>query len=204
MSLKKNLFILTILIFILTLSFILLKNVDTFLIYQSSTIPNSVDAVVVLGGGTGSRVDKALRVFNEHNANYMIMSSGPYFYTTSSKIMGEYAIRNGLKPDVVLYEENSYSTKDHVYNLDPIFQQKNIRTAIIVTEYFHTARTHSLFSDYYNSSKSSKKINLFIVAADDGINYKNWYKDHESIQKIGIELIKRVYYKLFVSVYQEF
>ncbi len=199
---KKILFIFTILIFILIISFALIKNIDTFLIYQSSNIPTSVDAVVVLGGGTGSRVDKALRVFNDHNANYVVMTCGPYFHTTSSKIMGEYAIKNGLKPDVIIYEENSYSTKDHVYNLDPIFQQKQIRTAIIVTEYFHTARTHSLFSDYYNSSKSSKKINLFIVAAEDGIDYKNWFKDHESIEKIGIELIKRVYYKLFVNVQQ--
>ena len=42
-------------------------------------------------------------------------------------------------------------------------------------------------------------MDVFIYAAPDGIDYSRWWMEHEMLQLVAIESLKRVYYALFVT-----
>tara|TARA_A100001015_G_scaffold288822_1_gene360056 strand:- start:58 stop:432 length:375 start_codon:yes stop_codon:yes gene_type:complete len=123
------------------------------------------------------------------------MTDGKYFHVTKADIMSQYAQRNGINGDTIVKEGNSYSTKDHPPNLKPIFDNLMVSDIVIVTERFHSKRAYKTFQHFF---KNNKSLNLFMISADDGIDYQSWWKDHESTEKVAIEMLKTLYYELFI------
>ncbi len=194
---KGSIFLFSLGLLFLIILFFNVSHVDTLLQYESLSVSDSVDAVVVLGGGTGSRVMEAVSILDRYNPRYLIMTGGPYFRTTTPQLMADYAkhLKTGLP--IILYEENSYSTYDHIVNLVPLFYQYDIQSVLVVTSLFHTARSYAVFSSYVN--KHGHDIDVFIHGAADGIDYSYWWKDHEMLQRVLLELLKRIYYSLFLT-----
>ncbi len=170
---------------------------NKFLVYESSVVSNQVDAIVVLGGGRGGRVKEAVDLLDQYHSRYLIMSGGHYYHTTTSRLMADYAKQLNVDLPSVLYEDNSYSTYDHVVNLLPMFRQYDIQSVLIVTSSFHTARSYAVFSSYLK--QKGVAMDVFIHAAPDGIDYSRWWMEHEMLQIVAIESLKRVYYALFVT-----
>jgi len=171
-----------------------LPYVDKVLVYESPSFPKTVDAVIVLEGGIGQRVTEGVALLEKTEASYLIMTGGAYFHTTSPRLMGQFAKRLSNNLPEILYEENSLSTYDHPINLMPIFNHYNIRSFIVVTSQYHTARTKAVFDAYFKGQKNDFEV--YIHGASDGIDYSRWWKDHEMKQRVGIELLKRIYYFL--------
>lgn len=169
-----------------------MKNIEFFLVYESESFPNNVDAIVVLGGGTGNRVDTALSFYNESNSKYLIMTAGPLFDNSFAQLMKDYAINNGAAESSIILEEKSLSTKDHPIYLDTVFKKYDCKKVVIVTSKFHTKRSYETFLNYYRNSD----ISFYMLSAPDKIDYSRWYKNHESAEKVLIELSKRFVYKL--------
>ncbi|MBH38503.1 hypothetical protein CL658_05665 [bacterium] len=171
-------------------------NIRSFLVYESVDIPDSVDAIVVLAGGTGNRVQEAMVMIDRYLPTYLIMTGGPYFHTTMPRLMGVYA--NQLRDDLprLLYEENSYSTYDHIRNLPPLLDRYDIKSILIVTSAYHTARSYTVFQAY--NQTFGLDYDIFIHAAEDNIDYSGWWQDHDMIERVVFESLKRIYYHFFL------
>jgi uncharacterized SAM-binding protein YcdF (DUF218 family) len=181
--------------FLFFLAFSFIANVDSFLVYESQTLPENPDAIIVLGGGRGNRLRAAVNYFNQTNPEYMIVTAGPILDTSMAMLMKKYAVSLGVSSRKIILEEDSLSTKDHPIYLDPILKKYKLNNIVIVTSKFHTNRSYFTFNDYF---KDDNNIKIYMIAANDNIDYSRWLFDHESAEKIGIEILKTVVYKFIL------
>ena len=172
-----------------------LPLIKHLLVYQT-TLPQQVDAVVVLSGNQTQRVDRAVEILQYTQSQFLIFTGAPFYNISEPQLMRTYALSlsNSLPP--ILLEENSYSTKDHALELLPIFQQHNISSVLVVTSGFHTRRSYITLQRYFKNQ--NYPINLYITAADDSINYANWWRQHEMIERVSLETQKSIFYFFFV------
>ena len=148
-----------------------------------------------LSGGNGNRVDKAVSLYNQEYSQNILITGPNFLHTSYPKLMASYATKQGVPPTAITLETESHSTKDHPKYIQKLLS-KNIQSLIIVTSKFHTKRSYNCFKHIFEDSQ----VDVMVVAADDGINYKQWWKDHESCEKILMELCKTIWYKLFVGI----
>jgi len=127
----------------------------------------SVDAIVVLGGGVSDkgvlpqtvkeRVKRSVNLFWRHKAKYIIMS-GAWSYKsnrkkiTEAKAMKMYAVKLGVKKISILLEERSKDTIGNAYfTRKEILDPKRLRKIIIVTSRYHAKRSEYLFNKVLGS-----------------------------------------------------
>tara|TARA_B100000427_G_scaffold160036_1_gene133070 strand:+ start:10185 stop:10820 length:636 start_codon:yes stop_codon:yes gene_type:complete len=195
---KRTCFILFISCVFLVIGLLLVValNMKTVLVYESPSIPDQVDAVVVLAGGTGNRVQKAVSVLKHYRPHYLIMTGSPLYHISTPRLMGDYAKKLQADLPLIIYEEQSYSTYDHIKYLPAIFDRYQIRKVLVVTSYYHTARTYLMFNRYIK--KFDLDYDIYVLGSEDNVSYSHWWKDHEMIERVGLELIKRLYYFLLL------
>jgi uncharacterized SAM-binding protein YcdF (DUF218 family) len=118
----------------------------------------SADCAVVLGArvyddGTPSlalsdRVDEAVRLYQAGRVRWLIMSGGRDDATGVSEalVMRARAASAGVPKDRILVDEQGYNTAATARNAVRLLQENGLRTALLVTHYFHEPRTKLLFS----------------------------------------------------------
>lgn len=161
------------------------------LVYETSV--SKADALVVLGGGIGRRVEKAVDLYNKEMAAKVYFTGGKLLDTSEAQLMAAYAAARGIPKTNQIIEQESQSTTDHPKYLKPIFIDNNIQSIIIVTSRFHTKRSFLTFQKVLGD-----EYEIMVVAAEDGIDYDAWWQQHEMIQKIVIEWQKYLWYRLFL------
>lgn len=103
----------------------------------------AADAIVAVSGGdTPARADEAIKLFKNGWAETLIFSgaaadtSGP----SNAEVMKQRAIDAGVAPGVIVIETTSQNTTENATETTTIFQQKGIKSAIIVTSAYHQRR----------------------------------------------------------------
>jgi uncharacterized SAM-binding protein YcdF (DUF218 family) len=163
----------------------------SYLVYESPEFKD-IDKIVVLSGAKGERVRKAVEMYHELKVP-LIMSGNSFYLQSVPYYMKELAISLGVPETDVVLEEKSLSTADHINNLLPYFIENKDENVLIVTSKFHTRRSFYVFSKL---SKNSS-FNVYIVGADDGIDYHAWWKDYEMLETITLEWARLIFYRLF-------
>lgn len=102
-----------------------------------------VDAIVAVSGGdTSARAEEAIRLYKDGWAPQIIFSgaaadkSGP----SNALVMKHQAIDAGIDPNVILTEETSENTAQNAAETTSIFEQRSIKSAILVTSPYHERR----------------------------------------------------------------
>jgi uncharacterized SAM-binding protein YcdF (DUF218 family) len=181
------LIIFAIFLFPTLLRYLALTLVDT---HHPSLI--KTDAIVVLAGDNGERIKKGVQLFQSQKAPLMIITGNKIYGISVAQLMKDAAIKQGVPSESILIESDSESTLDHPKKCRPIFKAHNVKSITIVTSKFHTSRSYKTFT----KELKNDNINISIEYADDGINYSKWWKDHESAEKILLELGKTLWYTL--------
>tara|TARA_A100001015_G_C14867115_1_gene662819 strand:- start:69 stop:641 length:573 start_codon:yes stop_codon:yes gene_type:complete len=169
----------------------LLRSLAKSLVYESSV--SKADAIVVLGGGIGRRVERAVDLYKKEMASKVFFTGGKRFDTSEAHLMAKYAVSLGIPSEDQIIETNSQSTADHPKYLKALFQENKIQSIIIVTSKFHTKRSFLTFQKALGDT-----YRIGVVAAEDGVDYDAWWRNHEMIQKIVIEWQKYLWYRLFL------
>ncbi len=104
----------------------------------------SADAILVLGCGTKDgkpslmlqdRLDKAIELYENNQASTIILSGDPS--DNEVEIMKTYMIDQGISEDILILDNEGYSTYQSLYNAKNIYDFNNI---IIVTQQYHLYR----------------------------------------------------------------
>lgn len=102
-----------------------------------------VDAIVVVSGGdTKSRLDEAIKLYNNGWSKKLVLSgaaqdkSGP----SNAAAMKTLAVADGVPPLSIWLDEYSENTKQNALNAKTIFQELDIKSAILVTSGYHQRR----------------------------------------------------------------
>jgi len=92
---------------------------------------------VVLGGNTRERSDASYALWLRHPT--------PVLVTGDDNLIRDELLRLGVPAAQIIHEATARSTWQNAELSLPILRQNNIKSAVIVTSWYHTARAHACF-----------------------------------------------------------
>eukprot|EP01047_Picozoa_sp_COSAG01_P083115 COSAG01_NODE_17253_length_1166_cov_1.559513_1_plen_193_part_00 len=187
---RRSFFFTLLIITLFLITCIFVPRMAQFLIVDDR--PKAVDAIIVLSGGNGARVKKAVDLYQAGYARHMVMtgSAKAYFATSTLQLMRDYAVSLGVSDSCIQLEKESQSTLDHMYYLRPWIAKHNWEKVMIVTSAFHTARSARVFRKGWHDLP----VEIVVIAAPDHIDVKHWWQHYEMIETVLSEWFRYVLY----------
>ncbi len=135
---------------------LIFAHIVTFGLTDYSPSAVTADAIVVLGAkvnpdGTLShaledRMATAIRLYGENPFRYLVLSGGVEASGLSEpQAMAIYAQREGVPRDRLILDEGGKDTLASARNCSAIARQRGFRKLLVVSTYFHNARTKMVF-----------------------------------------------------------
>jgi uncharacterized SAM-binding protein YcdF (DUF218 family) len=112
--------------------------------------PAKADAIVVLGGESVFRPERALELFNAGAAPAIIVSGDGHKGDIET-----YLLAKGLPASAIQLEPYSQSTKENAEFTCSILKSNHVTSAIIVTSWFHSRRSLASFEHFAPSIQFS-------------------------------------------------
>jgi uncharacterized SAM-binding protein YcdF (DUF218 family) len=174
----------------------LLSHVSRVLVYEDPLV--KADAIVVLSGGNGNRIEAAAKLYREGFGKKLFFSGfRVYPETYSSALMKTYAVKLGVPETniVTSIPDVEVSTRgESLANLE-LLKANSIKKFIIVTSAYHTRRTNLIYK------KSVLLLGYdfeFLVypAPDPYVPIKSWWKIRSGQKGIFLEYAKSIAYYL--------
>jgi uncharacterized SAM-binding protein YcdF (DUF218 family) len=159
--------------------------------------PVQADAIMVLGGGDGSRQDRAMELY-EAGLAPTIISSGeapylPGFTKTFAELGAEYMVARGIAQEDILLINNSTSTQDEALYSRQLAGERGYETLLVVTDDYHMRRAAWTFRKAYRRVD----IDLIFVAADpEWCDAEDWWLHERSLIAVVEEYEKMLFYML--------
>ena len=124
------------------------------------------DVAIVLGAAVWDgevspvyreRINHAITLYEEGFVDFIILTGGfgEDSYKSDSQIAKEYALSQGVPEEIILTEEKSTITEENLEFSKEIMVEKNLRTAIIVSDPLHMKRSMLMAKDYNINALSS-------------------------------------------------
>ena len=155
------------------------------------------DAILVLGGGDGSRQDRAVEFFRAGLAP-VVISSGekpllPGFQESYAELAALYMVERGVPRDAILLLPLTTSTSEEAAFGLRLAQERGFRSLLVVTDNYHTRRSKWTFDKAFRGSG----IEITIVSATPTwLPVDSWWKHERSLLAILEEYEKIVFYLL--------
>jgi uncharacterized SAM-binding protein YcdF (DUF218 family) len=157
--------------------------------------PAQADAIMVLGGGSGSREDRALALYRQGLAPDLITSGEPPklpgFHTPFAELSAEYLAAQGAPAQAIFLLPETTSTRDEALAALDLARQRGYHTLIVVTDHFHSRRAYWTFRKAFRGSG----IRLIMVAAyPDWFPMDRWWQEERSLLAVAEECEKLLLY----------
>ena len=143
--LQIGIIILALLLLLIYLRIKLIKQVKRLIINPSAIIP--YQTAIVFGAGINKagfptkvlidRLETTIQLFNQRKLQKILISGGKAKNTSEAIIMQNYLIDHGIPKEILLKDEEGFSTFDTLKRAKEIFQ---IQQAILITQKFHLPR----------------------------------------------------------------
>jgi uncharacterized SAM-binding protein YcdF (DUF218 family) len=104
--------------------------------------PRPSDVIIVLGGDF-NRAKEAALLFQRKLAPKILISGAGDWPLYEMEL-----IRAGVPPDAIEIEDRSHSTRDNACFSSRWLSKEGVRTAVLVTSWFHTRRARQSFLKY--------------------------------------------------------
>ena len=105
--------------------------------------PVKADVLVVLGGGSHDRPERAAELFKEHAAPRVLVSG-----LGDCKIYRRALIEAGVPPRAIQMEDQSRSSKENAIFAVKLLRKQGAHRVIIVTSWYHSRRALACFEHY--------------------------------------------------------
>jgi uncharacterized SAM-binding protein YcdF (DUF218 family) len=197
---KKNLLISSFFVFGVifvvgvTFSEPLLKSVAQALVYKDPLV--KTEAIVVLAGGMGNRIETAARLYQEGYGEKLFFSGFEmYPGTYTSTLMKNYSMELGVPEDKIVASipDVEVSTRgESVANLE-LLNKYHIKKFILVTSAYHTRRSKLMYEDAVLFLGYDIEF-LVCPAPDPFVPILDWWKLRTGQKGIFFEYIKSIAY----------
>lgn len=149
------------------------------------------DCILVFGAMRTSRAVKAVELFKNSRAPYILFTGGDRFgqrNTPESIFLRDEAIRLGVPSESILIETISNHTKENVMCsltvLDRAIGLEKIKRLLLVSSPGHMRRCHLILKTFMPPWYE------YVWCPDDLDLASNWYKDEEETNRVKAELNK--------------
>ena len=176
-----------------------LRAVAAYLIVADELVP--VKAIVVLSGGTESRMRETLRLYEEGYGSIIILTEtggtlgdSEQLYSFDMRIQ---LMNNGVPSgNIIITDMQVSSTIDEARAVRETLTNQQFPSAIIVTDPYHTRRTRMVFREAFADSP----IEIYIrPAGSSWYNSRTWFLSARGWQFTTLEYIKLIGYQLGIS-----
>ena len=172
-----------------------LKSAALFLIVEKPPLSPCVG--IVLSGNSLERLNKAAQLFQQQQVAPLILTGGQIYNVSVPQLMADYLHHNfGISYESFIYENHAKSTYENAVYAKSLIEKNglldtgNPHNILIITSNYHTRRTYFIFQKVFRDTPAT----LFIVGADDSIDYSHWWQSHESASSILMEWCKLIWY----------
>jgi uncharacterized SAM-binding protein YcdF (DUF218 family) len=151
--------------------------------------PRKSDMIVVLGGDWyGNRILKAAQLAKEGYAPLVLVSGSGYLYGNyEGDLAVPYAVSHGYSPEIFIkFRYPVTSTRQEAQMVVPELRRRGVKSYILVTSEFHTARAGRIFCEIAPDLAGT------VVATSSTVNWDNWWKDREARKTFLMEWTKTV------------
>jgi uncharacterized SAM-binding protein YcdF (DUF218 family) len=138
----------------------------------------SADVIVVLGGGSNERPERAAELFNQHAAPRIIISG-----EGDDDVNRQVLLQSGVPAGAIEIEGNSRTTRENAEFTIKLLRAEKIHSAIIVTSWYHSRRALKTFGHYAPDLEFYSRPSYFGFARED------WKKSRIS-GRIRLEFLK--------------
>ena len=172
----------------------LLNSISRNLVYGDTL--EKCEAIVVLAGGSGNRIEAAVKLYHEGYGERLFFSGFKIYqgiYT--STVMKKYALKLGIpENNIVMFNPDvEVSTRgESEANLD-LLKKYNIRKFILVTSAFHTKRAKLIYENSILSKRYDMEL-LIYPAPDPFVPIEGWWEVRTAQKNIFLEYIKLIAY----------
>jgi uncharacterized SAM-binding protein YcdF (DUF218 family) len=136
------------------------------------------DVIIVLGGGgTHERPEYAARLFLDHAAPRVLVSGAG-----DDEINRRILIRDGVPAQDIELEGKSKTTRENARFCAEILQAKHVKSAIIVTSWYHSRRALKTFEHFAPGIKFYSRPSYF--------NYKHSHWGRDFSRRVYWEYVK--------------
>jgi len=148
----------------------------TFLCVDSG--PVKADVIIVLGGGgTHERPEYAARLFLDHAAPRILVSGAG-----DDEINRRILVKDGVPAQDIQVEGKSRTTRENARFCGEILKEEKIRSAVIVTSWYHSRRAINTFEHFVPGVKFYSRPSYF--------NYKHAHWGRDFARRVYWEYIK--------------
>ena len=133
---------------------------QSFLCVDSGTV--KADVIVVLGGGSHERPERAAEIFKEHAAPRIIVSG-----LGDDEINRQLLIQAGVPAGVIQIESKSKTTLENAKFTIKLLRQQKVKRVIIVTSWYHSRRALASFRHFAPEIKFYSRPSYFAFARAD-------------------------------------
>jgi uncharacterized SAM-binding protein YcdF (DUF218 family) len=147
--------LLLLLVFILVAAYVSLRAAGSYLVYADELEPAS--AIVVLSGGTESRMHEALRLYKEGYGKVIILTetgqqTEGYEYLNSFDMRIQ-LLNNGVpNGNIIITDLSVNTTVDEAVAVRELLKNRQYSSAIVVTDPYHTRRAAKIFHDLFGDT----------------------------------------------------
>ncbi len=149
----------------------------------------AIDAVVVLAGDVG-RIQKAINVFTEMRAQYLLISGvGKKFQ------IEKYAPNQKKNPNVII-ENTSTSTVENAIECEKLLRQFSVRNILLVTSDYHMYRSLYIFKKIL-----PKDLTIYPYSVENvRFSMDSWYSNLMNFIIVFKEFIKYHWSRILLSI----
>ncbi|MFQ5431271.1 MAG: YdcF family protein [Nitrospinota bacterium] len=174
----------------------ILNNMAKTLVREDIIQPS--DAIVVLAGDRrGERMESGINLYKKGYGKYLVFWGGPIYWKIS---LAELALRQitegGVPLEKVIFSEeklDEFSTRGEANVNMRLLRENGIRSFILVTSPYHTARAASVYEKLINGTDMKMYI---YPSIDTAVTLNEWWTDRYSAKMVYYELTKRLFYWL--------
>lgn len=137
------------------LVYFLLVGMGRYLIKSEASRP--VDAIVVLSGDEGARVEQAVEIYQSEKIKYFVFTRTDQEDIGEDRTYSESLMRIAIdlkvpSDSMLVTNGESRSTEEEANALLTLAEQRNITSYLIITDPYHTRRTGIIFNQIFEDS----------------------------------------------------
>lgn len=152
--------------------------------------PQQVDAIVVLSGGDPKREEEAAKLYKAGYSDRIILTRAPAGWQTyTSDMMREHLIDLGVPADSIIDYGIVTSTREEAILLRPLIDELSLRSLIVVTNKFHSARALWIFKRVLKD----ENIKWISVPVREDIFDHQWWRHHHTRKQAASEILKTLW-----------
>ena len=180
-------------------AYLLLRGAGAYLIYADDLEP--ADVIVVLSGGTDTRMNEALSLYKEDYSKIIVLTetgeqTEGYEYLNSFDMRIQ-LMNNGVPSGNIMITDLSVNTTvDEAVAVRDLMQNRQYNSAIVVTDPYHTRRTKLIFNQVFDGTDT--RIIVRPVRSS-WFNSRTWFTSLRGWQFALLEYAKLVSMKFGIA-----